>query len=347
MELVTDPNAIAHLNFMRQQAAQNGRAVGNAGYVPGVDTPDAGFTGPDLLRHFDQTDPVTASSIRSLQAGGMPGTGRNLQHVMQMATLASSPDDPFDATVYEGRKKMRDQLALASPQSLGGQRRNGTAAMEHLATAAEAAANLNNSGGWGIAPLAHAINAARGLGTEQAGKMDALSGASQHYGQEITKFYAGSPGGEAERERFIKGFGGAKSPTELAQVLEMEATMIPAKMDQINEDVQTTMGKHADPLHANYAARQQSARDKFNVAIAKLRGQPGQPSIGSGQPGGQAAGATVPPMSAPGPNGGMPGAQSVPTASQPTTRYHEGQTAVNRSGGPRLIFKQGQWVPAQ
>lgn len=216
--------------------------------------------------------------------------------------------------------------------------------MEHLATAAEAAADLGNYGGWGIAPLAHAINAARGITTGQAGKVGALNGASQHYGQEITKFYAGSPGGEAERERFLGSFNGAKSPTELADVLEMEGSLIPAKMDQINEDVATTMGAHADPLHATYAARQQAAREKLNAAIAKLRGgaAPGQPAIGAGAPAG--------------PGGAMPtgGLQNEPAASpggpvsQPGSGgFSEGTTAVNKQTGQRIMWRQGNWVPVQ
>lgn len=84
--------------------------VTNAGngpgdYVPGVNTPDAGLQGPELMRHLEKTDPQTAAAIKSMHAGGMPGTGRNMQKLLPMAALA---EPGFDTTVFEGRKKMRD-----------------------------------------------------------------------------------------------------------------------------------------------------------------------------------------------------------------------------------------------
>ena len=81
-----------------------------------------------------------------------------------------------------------------------------------MAAKAEA---LNNKD-WGLTWLSHGINNIRGLSTEQAAKVNALQDAVQHYGQEITKFYAGSPGGEAERNRFLQTISAAKSPQELA-----------------------------------------------------------------------------------------------------------------------------------
>ena len=60
--------------------------------------------------------------------------------------------------------------------------------------------DLHNSNGMGIAPLAHLLNGTvYPATTAQAAKVKGLNDELGHYGQEITKYYAGSPGGEAER----------------------------------------------------------------------------------------------------------------------------------------------------
>jgi len=76
--------------------------------------------------------------------------------------------------------------------------------------------------------------------------MEALKGAAQHYGQEITKFYAGSPvavaGVAMERDRFIESVNGARSPKELAAILSTEGELMRSRLDALGGQIKGVLG---------------------------------------------------------------------------------------------------------
>lgn len=178
-------------------------------------------------------------------------------------------------TTYPQKRTMLNSLAVSTPSSLGGQINFAGTSLEHLATTADKIVDLNNSGGFGAAPLAKGLNYLRQLGTDQAGKANAVQGAAQHFGQEVTKFYSGSPGGEAERTRFLKSLDTAKSPTELADALQTERDLIPGRLDQLATQIKTTLGEHT-PRAQKELGRIEEAKKaipRIDGAIAKLRGE--------------------------------------------------------------------------
>ena len=170
-----------------------------------------------------------------------------------------------DDATYSARRTMRNQLSSSAPSSLGGQINIGNTAAGHLADLTQKALELGNVD-TGIAPLTAAINGVRGIGTEQAAKMEALKGAAQHYGQEITKFYAGSPGGTAERDRFIESVNGARSPKELAAILATEGELMRSRLDALGGQIKGVLGEEAAASLLREAQKADAASDRARSA---------------------------------------------------------------------------------
>jgi len=134
----------------------------------------------------------------------------------------------------------------------------------------------------GIAPLTSAVNSVRGLGTEQAAKMEALKGAAQHYGQEITKFYAGSPGGVAERDRFIESVNGARSPKELAAILSTEGELMRSRLDALGGQIKGVLGDEGLKQYPVLRPDGQAALTKVEENVSRLKGGQAAPTIQEG-----------------------------------------------------------------
>lgn len=285
--------------------------------------------------YLKQFAPEIQQGVHDYIAGRTMPTGNPRRSSMIKTVAGKFGQDigmPADDTTFGERRTLINELAKGSPQSMGGQLRNGTTAMEHLAKAADAAANLGN---WntGFTPLNEVINGVRGLTSDQSALVKAMNTATGHYGEEITKFYSGSPGASEQRERFNKAMSGTQSPAELAAVLEMEASLIPAKMSQIHDEVKTKLGPYATDKEINEKIRQQQEYKKtIDNAILRLRGRSVE---GAAAPASTPQAAPLAPAVTPGPAG----------ADNPALGFPEGSMAQNPKTGEKLIFKGGQWRP--
>jgi hypothetical protein len=247
-------------------------APGAASGMPGA--VNQSLVGEDYLKQFPSE---IQAAVKSYIGGesmptGNPRAGFTQAVKMIAQKYGSDIGVPADDTTFNARRTMRTQLSTAAPNSLGGQINTGNTAIGHLADASDRALDLNNSNGMGFAPLAHAINGTyNALSTAQASKAEALNDSIQHYGQEITKFYAGSPGGEAERQRFLTTASAAKSPQELAAVFQTEAQLMQSRLDSLGSQIKGTLG----PAAAQYPVvrpESQSAIDRLNTNVARLKG---------------------------------------------------------------------------
>lgn len=267
----------------------------------GVTQIDPQLNGEEYLKQFS---PEMQAAIRDYVDGRATPTGNPRQGFTQAVQLAakkygSDIGMPADDTSFHARSTMQKNLALTTPGSYGGMINNGNTALEHLANASDSAVALNNSNGLGIAPLAHLFNRVRALSTDQAAKAEALNTNAGHYGQEVTKFYAGSPGGEAERNRFLSALGGAQSPTELASVLEKEADLMEGKVKALQSGIQTTLGDRGVQQHPVIRQETQAAIQRLRNNISILRGQ-AQPSAAGTPAPAQPSGPNLPPKLEPG-----------------------------------------------
>jgi hypothetical protein len=256
-------------------AVQGAAGVGGSSFLaPGVQTYNPNLVGEDYLKQFG---PEVQGAVQAYMRGGVMPTGnpRNQGIATLAKTIAQKyandmgQPDLADDTNYPARRQMRSDLSKDTPGSIGGQLTFGGTSLGHLGDVAEKTANLNNANGFGITPLARWANTLRGQTTDQAAKVNDAQSAVQHYGQEITKFYTGSPGGEAERMRFLNTMDTAKSPKEIAGAIRAERDLIPDRLRQIGKQI-------ADRLGPEEAQKQMGRVDvdgavaKINKALARL-----------------------------------------------------------------------------
>jgi hypothetical protein len=260
----------------------NGRPIGqgeaggsaSGGFLaPGVKQIDSSLTGNDYLKQFS---PEIQAAVENYVQGKSTPTGNPRKGFTQTVKMiaqkyGADTGQSVDDATFAARKQMRNQLSSSAPSSLGGQINIGNTAAGHLADLTERAIDLGN---WdtGLSPLTHLVNSARGLGTEQAAKMEALKGAAQHYGQEITKFYAGSPGGTAERDRFIESVNGARSPKELAAILATEGELMRSRLDALGGQIQGVLGDEGAKQYPVLRADGQAALAKVEHNVSVLKG---------------------------------------------------------------------------
>lgn len=254
--------------------AQTPTSAGGGGYLAkGVSAIDHTLTGDAYLQQYS---PEVQSAVKNYISGDtMPtanprkGWVQNIKSIAQ--TYGASMGQPVDDATFAARRTMRNDLAKSSPGSIGGQISIGNTALGHLADLSQKAVELGNVD-VGLAGPSHVINDVRGMTSAQAAKMEALKGAAQHYGQEVTKFYSGSPGGEAERNRFLETVNGAKTPQELAAVLETEAALMKDRIGSLESNIRTTLGDDATKKYPVIRDVGQRAVGQIEQNVAKLRG---------------------------------------------------------------------------
>lgn len=248
--------------------------TGQAGTALGVGENQVNpqLTGEAYLKQFPAEVQAAVKDYvegRSMPTGN-PRAGFTQAVKMVAQKYGNDIGTPADDNTYAARHKAVTGLASTTPGSLGGQMTYARTSLNHLGDVADAAVDLKNSNGLGLAPLAHLINNTRGLSTEQSGKIAGLSDAAGHYGQEVTKYYAGSPGGEGERQQFQSSLGGAKAPIELADVLQQELNLATGKISKTQATIDESLGPNSKYQVSGPAEQKDIAR--VQAAISRLRG---------------------------------------------------------------------------
>lgn len=278
--------------------------------APGVTAVDQSKVGDEYLNQYS---PTVQSAVKDYVAGkSMPTGNPRGGYATQIKAIAQKYGDdvgtPADDTMFSQRRTMRNDLGKDTVSSLGGQITTGEHASDILARMGKAAEDLNNVD-VGLAGPSHVINDVRGMTSAQSAKMQALQTEAQHYGQEITKFYSGSPGGEAERNRFMSSIGAAKTPQELASVLEHESELLHDRMTSIEGHVRGTLGDEGVKAFPAVTPNARKSFDQVTQSVGRLRGN---------APADAAASSVAP---------------AVPTATGPN--------------GHKIVVQNGRWVDAQ
>lgn len=280
-----DPSTGRYLSANGQTSSLigGGAAPGAASDVPGLPGSGTGFMAKGVTQinhdlqgdaYLNQFSPEVQAGVKNYLDGKTLATGNARQGFTQAVkmiaqTYGPQVGKPADDIAINGRRQMTTDLSKGTPGSLGGQITFGGTSLGHLADVAEKATKLGNVNALGIAPLSTLVNNVRGLTTDQAAKVNDANGAVQHYGQEITKFYTGSPGGEGERTRFLNTMNTAKSPQEIAGAIRAERDLIPDRLRQVEQQI-------SDRLGPEEAAKQMKrvdiagVTDRINRSLAKL-----------------------------------------------------------------------------
>ncbi len=226
---------------------------------------------------------------------------------------------PVDEAGFAGRRKMVTDLNSSGNSSMGGILSNGKSAFDHLANLSDKYAALGNYNGpdipgGGNIGMAGNIISNRILPTPAA--KDALAQAADNalkYGQESTKFYAGSGGGEGERLAALRNIDPRSSSSlEQAGFLETEKQLMLGRLSQKEAQIRTEMGPAFLAKHPVMTPELQKSIEKIDANIAKLRGQ----------------------------GGAAPTAPSAPAAAVPIT-------ATNPKTGVKVRLEGNRWVPVQ
>lgn len=186
---------------------------------------------------------------------------------------------PVDEASFAARRKMRVDLNASGNSTMGGIITNGQSAIEHLANLSDKYAALGNRNGPDIPGGAWIGQGANKLGNQilpNSKTKDIVSQANNNalrYGQESTKFYAGSGGGHEERLMALKNNNPEGSTSDqLAGFLQTEKELILGRLHQKELQIKEALGQRYLDDHPvrNKSVEEQLA--KIDANITKLRG---------------------------------------------------------------------------
>ncbi|HEX5509824.1 MAG TPA: hypothetical protein VFX37_15090 [Pseudolabrys sp.] len=236
-------------------------------------------------------------------------------------TAARQYDPNFDEATWRARWEMAHDIGKSSPSSIGGILSNGKSAFEHLSTLSDRAVALGNDNGPPIpggSVIGKIENYIGNSSPSNEAKVTGLNDAAQKYGQEATKFYAGTGGGEAERMAALKAIGGNTTSVAQAAFLQTERDLMLARLKQKESQVRDVMGATYLAQHPIMTPELHATLTHIDQNIAKLRGE------------------KAPATAAPTP--------AAPATGAPPS-IQDGQIIHNPSTGETLIRQNGQWVP--
>jgi hypothetical protein len=151
----------------------------------------------------------------------------------------------YDQKYYNSMAAAIKEFTSGGNTSPAGQMTAGNVAIQHLGTVAhgidklEAIPGLLDKIGKSGQPIvSYAANALKNksiVGTSEGQALQAFLTARNRYSEEITKFYAGSQGSEAERKRSIDSLDAALSPGELYSTLNTEAELLNGKINVLQD----------------------------------------------------------------------------------------------------------------
>lgn len=254
-------------------------------------------TGASTTKLNNDEKSVLSAAQAYMEGGVMPtGNPRNLTiatHAKVVAQrVAAELGEPHlaDDALYPARRKMQVDLASSGNSSIGGIISNGKSAFDHLANLGTQFVRLNNAGSasdWTPAFIKQGANWVENtLGTpETKGKLQAVEDNALKYGQESTKFYSGSGGGEGERTMALRTVAGkGTTGTEQAAYLKTERDLMLGRLHEKENQIRDTLGSRYLSNHPVNTPELARTVAKIDNQIRLLRGEteaPRTPAITS------------------------------------------------------------------
>lgn len=294
----------------------NGGGGGNVGMSllgPGIKQMDPSLQGDAYMQQFGPE--VQAAAKAYINGDVMPTGNPRQQGIGNFAkTVAqkwgADTGQPVSDITYAQKRKMQVDMASSGNSSMGGILANGKSAFAHLADTSDKLADLGNYSsdipivGGAAATFGNYVGNKITPTSDTKGKLAAANDALGHYGQESTKFYAGSGGGVEERQRALKDANPTSaSGAEQAAYLETEKGLMLDRLQQKENQIRETMGDGFLQAHPVMTKELQGTIQRIDANIAKLRGQ-------------------------------------APAATQPTTGTPDAQGWVTLPGGVRIREKK-------
>lgn len=256
----------------------NGQPINPQATAAGPGGVNGDLHGEDFLKTID---PGKAETVKGIAEGRIPYPSGFIMKTPygQWLTQAVGQYEPgIDANIIAQRRKMQTDIAASSPNSIGGILSNGKSAFEHLAELSDKAVGLGSMngpdipGGGAMAHVGNYVGSALGTSDTKA-KIGAFNQNALKYGQESTKFYAGTGGGEAERMNALKSLNPeTSSGAEQAAFLENEKGLMLDRLRQKEAQIRDVLGDKYLQQHPVMTKELQSTIDRIDTNIARLRG---------------------------------------------------------------------------
>lgn len=211
-------------------------------------------SGEDYLKTRPLDD---ANTIRGLTGYKIDPNSLSIKggHRERLLGGAIQYDKDYDQTAYKAKAAAVKEFAAGGPSSPAGQITAGNTAIQHLGDLAESAEQLKAMPGFlnkvsasGLPFVSYAaamLNNASLRGTPEGKALADYMTARNHFSEEVTKFYAGSAGSEAERERALSNLDPAKSLEELRAAFHTEAKLMGGKVNALQDRFKNAMGPKA------------------------------------------------------------------------------------------------------
>lgn len=254
-------------------------------FAQGVTKYDPTLSGEEYLNQFN---PEVRSSVQAYMEGrSMPTANPRLKGMAaavpviarKYATDIGHPE-LADESLFPARRTAYNDFVKSNNASMGGILANGKSAFAHLADLGDAMANTNaytgpNFPGGSLAAQAGNYATQGPLASpETTRKLAAEKETALRHGQEATKFYAGSGGGEAERMHALNNATGPSvTSASKAGYLEAEKKMMLDRLEAKENQIKQNLGEgfvqrnpvKDEQLKANLA--------RIDRAIARLKGE--------------------------------------------------------------------------
>jgi hypothetical protein len=271
--------------------------------APGVAQEDKTLSGDAYLAQYS---PELQAMAKAYANGDIMPTGnprmQGLQPKAKEIAIKWGVDTgtPVSDATYAEKRHIKSDLGASGNSSLGGILSNGQSSFSHLAELGESMSKLGNvshdfPGGGPAAAVQNYVGNAIIPSSAIKAKIKAINDNLGHYGQESTKFYAGTGGGEAERMNALKEMNPqSTSSEEMAAYLEKEKSLMLDRMNTKFAQIKQGLGeqegnieiqKKLPDLEKNIA--------RIDASIARLRGEAPPPEVAT-QPQAAPAGAPKP-----------------------------------------------------
>jgi hypothetical protein len=210
------------------------------------------------LAQVRQESPNLANTIKGIadyeiNPGSLSIKGNRREQVLGMV---KQYDPTWDASLFPAKQRAVTEFFAGGPMSPAGTLTAGNTAILHLGEMDEMVDKLHGQPGIisqgldraalaGIPFVSYAANNLRNKaleGTPEGTALQAFATARQRFTEEVTKFYSGSQGSEAERDRAIQLLDAAKSPAELHEAIKTDIKLMRDKVLQMQGRLMAAMG---------------------------------------------------------------------------------------------------------
>lgn len=226
--------------------------------ITGIDVQDAPVEAPPVGDAYLKTIPQEIRSLvkqvaeYSVQPKDLSIKGGHRERVLAAAQLY---DPTYDSLLAPARAAAIKEFNAGGANSPAGRITAGNTGMKHLGDVSDAAEEMKALPGLvqsvansGVPFLSYAVAVAKNksvAGTPEGAALAKFATAVNHFSEEVTKFYSGSTGSEAERSRALENLNAAKSLTELRAAIAQEAKLMKGNVDSLQQRWHQALGPKA------------------------------------------------------------------------------------------------------